>query len=70
MSETNKVRKFAHRPCRGYKPMKSRMFRADGDPEFIVKYDPDKPDEENEHTLSNWFNQWKDGGGKKLELPK
>jgi hypothetical protein len=70
MSEANKVRKISVRPCRGYKPMKSRMFRADGEPEFLFKYDPEKPDSENDHTLANWYEQWKQGSGKKLELPK
>ena len=70
MSEANKVRKIAVRPCRGYKPMKSRMFRGDCEPEFVFKYDPELPDSKNSHTLAAWFEKWKQEGGKKQELPK
>lgn len=70
MSDNNKERKIHLRPFRVYKPMKSRMFNlsADKPSEFVWKYDIDNPDPN--YEIATWYNQWKDGGGKKLAVPK
>lgn len=70
MSEKDKVRKIAIRPCRMHRPMKSRMFDMNGEPEFVLKYDQHKPDEESPHTIAKFYEQWRDSGGKKLQVPK
>lgn len=57
-------------PCRGRKPMGSRMFDVTGEfPEFRLQFDPelgaDQP-----HSIATWFKQYVEGGRKKLPLPK
>lgn len=69
LSDIKRVRKLAVRPCRLHEPMKTRMFVTNKEPEFILKYDQSIPDEEQEHTIAKWYEQWKEKGGKKLELP-
>lgn len=56
-------RYIAIRPCRQRKPMKTRMFVTDKDPEFPLVYDPEK-----DNPLSDFIDQWKTSG-KKLPLP-
>lgn len=70
MSSSEKDRKIAIRPCRGRKPMKTRMFRNDGQPEFVLRYDQDKSDEENTHTIAKWWDAWNASGKSKLPVPK
>lgn len=54
---------------RGKKPMGSRIFDVTGEPEFRLRFDPDKgPDQP--HSIAKWFEQWEQGGRKKLALPK
>lgn len=67
VEDTGKERRIQVRNCRMYKPMKSRMFRTDGDPEFLWKYDAIKWTGEG---ISDWFKQWKAASGKKIPLPK
>lgn len=68
MFDNDKKRTIAVRACRGHKPMGSRIFRMDSDPEFILKYDPDKPNTQL-HSIETWWNAWLAGGKHKLELP-
>lgn len=56
---------IAIRPCRQRKPMKTRMFVTDANPEFSFEYDP-----ESDNPISDWWTQWKKSGGEKLSLPK
>lgn len=71
LSETDKSRRVAVRPCRGHQPMKTRMFKTDGSPEFVLKYNPNIPDEEQTaHTIAGWWETWNETGKAKLELPK
>lgn len=59
------VRKTGNR-----KPMKTRMFRVDQEPQFELVYDSDKPDSApGQMTLAEWTNQWLDNGGAKLPIP-
>lgn len=64
MREDRGKRVIAIRPCRTRKPMKTRMFRADGPAEFVVDYDPQKV-----NPISDWWDQWQKSGGQ-LDLPK
>lgn len=62
-------RTIAVRPCRGFKPMKTRMFDAtQANPEFKWDYDINKPNTKME--IATWYKQWRDTGGQKLQLPK
>mgnify|MGYP000211062726 CR=1 FL=1 len=66
MEDTGKIRRIAIRPCRLFKPMKTRMFATSGKPEFEWKYDPEEFDGD---TISNWYSSWIENKGKKIELP-
>ena len=59
-------RRIAVRPCRFRTPMKSRMFISSGEPEFTWQYDADKLEGVG---ISDWYRQWSDNNGKKIELP-
>lgn len=67
MRDTGKERWLALRPCRTRKPMKSRMFDVSITPEFVWRYDATKWSGDG---LESWFNKWKEGGCKKLAIPK
>ena len=67
MTDTGKERRLAVRPCRGYKPMKTRMFDASKSPEFVWKYDINDPNPDME--IATWFEKWRAGNGVKLPLP-
>lgn len=54
------------RACRLRAPMKTRMFNSATHPEFDWDYDPIKKDGE---TVAEWYQQWLDGGKRKLEPP-
>lgn len=69
MASGEKNRKIAIKECRGYKPMKSRMFDVSGAPEFNLTFDSAKSDDDNTHTLAKWWKSWNDGGKNKLKLP-
>jgi len=67
LSDTGKERRIAVRACRGRKPMKSRMFKTSKEPEFLWNYNAE---ELTGDGISEWFKQWQDAGGSKIELPK
>lgn len=73
LSDTGKERRIAFRPCRLRRPMKTKIFRTDGDPEFIWEYNqmlgPNHP-ENAAHTIEHWFNSWVENGGQKIDVPK
>jgi hypothetical protein len=69
MQASEKDRKVLIRPARGRQPMKTRMFDQ-GNPEFVLKYDADKPDEGQADSLAAIYQRWVDGGKKKISLPK
>jgi RecA/RadA recombinase len=64
-----KMRRIAIRPTRRRRPMKTRMFTSQGEAEFKVRYDAEKPDK-GQHTIASWLSDWEKGGGKKLAIPK
>ena len=68
MKDTAKGRKLFLRPYQYYRPMKSRMFDLSGPSEVEWKYDIDNPDPKFE--IATWYKEWKDGGGKKITVPK
>lgn len=67
MEDTGKVRRIAVRPCRARKPMKTRMFSTDKEPEFLWKYDAETGKGEG---IETWYKRWVKNGGKKIEIPK
>ena len=67
LSEDAKGRQLAVRPTRKHRPMKSRMFRGVGEPEFFLTYDSDKPDE-GQMTIASFFDKWA-ANGSKLPIP-
>lgn len=66
MSDTGKKRMIAIRPCRMHKPMKTRMFKTTGEPEFAWVYNADTGEGE---TIAKWYNEWV-AKGSKIDLPK
>lgn len=67
--QDNKVRRIMVAPGRGKKPMGSRMFTTIDDPEFIVKYDPLKPNTQ-PHSMETWWKEWLKVRPAKLPLPE
>lgn len=64
-------RKLAVRPTRKRRPMKTRMFDTKDEPEFVVKYDSEKPDDApGQMTIADWYDSWIDGGKVRIALPK
>lgn len=64
-----KGRIIAVKSCRGFKPMKTRMFTATSEqPEFEWKYSIDNPNPKME--IATWWNEWKENGGQKIVFPK
>jgi hypothetical protein len=68
MSEDGKGRQLAVRPTRKRRPMKSRMFKGTGYPEFEVTYDSSLPDK-GQMTIASFYNQWVQNGDK-LVIPR
>jgi hypothetical protein len=64
----NRNRKLAVRPTRLRRPMKSRMFNLKGDPEFIINYDSDKPDD-GQMTIADFYYQWLDNNKQRIPVP-
>lgn len=57
------------KPARGKQPMGSRVFDMTAGPEFRLKFIPDLgPDQP--HSIATWYQEWLDGGKRKLPLPK
>ncbi len=65
LSDADKERKIAIRPCRLRKPMKTRLFAAN-QLEFTWHYDADTQIGEG---IADWYHAWQIGGGKKLQVP-
>ena len=61
---------IAIRPCRSHKPMKTRIFKTDVEPEFPLKYNPEKWEDLKNNPIALWWSQWEKGKGMKLALPK
>lgn len=69
LSNVGNTWKLAVAPCRSRSPMGSRILAMTGEPEFILKFDPEKGLDQ-PHSIATWFRQWEEGGRKKLPLPK
>lgn len=69
MSKADKKWRLAISPCRSRSPMGSRIFDVTGEPEFDLKFNPEKGLDQ-PHSIATWFQQWEAGGRKKLPLPK
>lgn len=66
-----KQRRLAIRPTRLRRPMKTRMFVSNAEPEFDLSYDADKADNAKEQmTIAAWYEEWMKNGGKKIGVPK
>jgi hypothetical protein len=68
MERDSKKTTIAVQPCRGRKPMGSRIFDQRGDVEFELKYDINEPDTQ-PHSMSTFWRMYLHGGRKKLPLP-
>jgi hypothetical protein len=52
------------------RPMKTRMFSQKGPAEFVIVYDPDKPDTApGQITIASFWEQWQKGGMQKIFVP-
>lgn len=69
MSDNGKVREVYVRPYLYYRPMKTRMFAAEGKgAKFTWQYDLTAPTEG--VTIAALYEQWVENSGKKIPLPK
>lgn len=66
LEDTGKEHKISIRSSRLRKPMKSRMFRTDGDSSFSWSFKPESWEGEG---IGDWYKAWVDNGGKKIALP-
>jgi hypothetical protein len=66
INEINGKRNIAIRPVRMRKPMKTRMFQTNGEPEFEWVYNAD---EFKGMTIAGWLEQFQKSG-KKIPIPK
>jgi hypothetical protein len=67
----DKHRQLMVRPTRKRRPVKTRMFDTKGDPEFVLHYDADKPDDtKGQMTIANWYDAWMDNGKARIPVPK
>jgi hypothetical protein len=57
LSQDGRGRQLAVRPTRKHRPMKSRMFTGIGEPEFILSYDSNKPDN-GQMTITSFYEKW------------
>lgn len=71
MSDDGKTRKLLVRPGRMRKPMKTRMFDATANFEFVLKYDQNGPDAPyGLHSIASFIKEWEDNGRNKIQVPK
>lgn len=74
MSQDNsgeRSRKLMVRPTRKRRPVKTRIFDQKGEPEFVLMYDADKPDNAaGQMTIASWHETWLDGDKKRIPVPK
>lgn len=63
-------RLIAIAPTRLRSPMKTRIFSYAKNKEFALLYDDGIPDEDQEHTLTKFFQAWLDNGKRKIPLPQ
>lgn len=68
MSDDGKTRKLLVRPGRMRKPMKTRMFDATTNYEFVLKYKQEQG-ASGEHSLADFIAKWKEAGYGKIKLP-
>lgn len=67
----NRDRQLTVRAYGQRKPMKTRMFDQKGDAQFVIQYDPDKPDDApGQHTIAGFYRQWIDNGKRRIPPPK
>ncbi len=66
MQDTGKERRIQIRPCRSFKPMKTRMFRTTGEPEFVWNWNDETKEGEG---IATWYNRWKENSFGKIDLP-
>lgn len=59
MQDTGKDRRIAIRPVRSRKPMKSRMFKMTGEPEFMVRHE----------GIGDWYDRYI-REGRPIDVPK
>jgi hypothetical protein len=55
----------------GYRrPMKTRMFDQKGEAAFILMYDPDRPDsDQDQMTIAKFYDRWVKGGMRRISIP-
>jgi hypothetical protein len=69
LSDDGKQRRIMVRPGRMRKPMKTRMFDARKEIEFILKYSQDD-EAGGEHSLTAFIKEWEDNGFNKIPIPQ
>jgi hypothetical protein len=61
----HRERRLAVRSVRLRRPVKTRMFSAKTDAEFVLEYDAELPDK-GQMTIASWYDRWSKSGGKIL----
>jgi len=56
-------------PCRSREPMGSRIFDMTKEPEFELKFVPEKGTDQ-PYSIATWYDTWLKSGKKKLPIPK
>lgn len=67
ISDTDRERRIAIRPCRGHSPMRTRMFFTNQQPEFKNPYDADTNKGDG---IAQWYEQWQANNFRKINVPK
>lgn len=67
LNDTGQKHMLAIRPVALRKPVKTRMFKTTGEPQFEWKFDPDKWEG---GKIEDWIEAWKENEFRKIELPK
>jgi len=73
LSDTGRERRIALRPVRNRTPMKTRMFLTGDGPEFVWRYDPQKPDDDPANRnmrIADWYDAWAKSPSGKISLPR
>lgn len=71
MMDNGKERSVLIRPCRMRKPLKTRMFQAEKEVEFKLRYEQfGKEAPYGLHSLSSFIAEWEKGNYEKLPVPK
>lgn len=69
-SSGKRERQLMIRPFRNRRPVKTRIFDHNSTAEFVLTYDPEKPDDaKGQMTIAGFYEEWLDNGKTKVKPP-